>query len=156
MVKEFKEKLVKMGQENEGTSATCKSGIRKPASKSLSASRNAHARKVARTATSKALAGSKDCPIVLNCQYLTNTLSHGHGPPAFRSMVAPTPPNLAAPAPPSFAAPGSLPRPQYYHQFPANHDCPENVGSGHDGLFVTQAPASWVDSMASYGYDNRH
>ena len=146
-----------MEQENEGTSTTCKSAIRKPSSKSFSASRNARARKVAPKPTSNAAGGSNDSPIMLNCQYLTNTLSHGHGPPASRSMVAPTPPNFAAPAPPSFAAPGSLPRPQYYfHQFPANHDCPENVGSEHDGLFVTQAPASWVDSMASYGYDNRH
>ena len=140
-------------------SATRKaSGIRKPASKVRA--RKA-ASKAASKATSKAVSepatGGKDSPIVLNCQYPTNTSSLRHALPAPRFTVAPAPPSFSAPIPPNFAAPGSLPRPHYYfHQFLANHDYLENTGSEQDSLFVTQAPAPWADVMASHGYGNQH
>ena len=146
----WKAEVATKGEESKeaivAASATRQAGIRKSASKP-------RARKAASKAVTKAVpkpaTGDKNSPIVLNCQYPTNTSSLGHALPAPRFTVAPMPPN--------FAAPGSLPRPHYYfHQFLANHDRLENTGSEQDNLFVTQAPAPWVDFRASQGYGNQN
>ncbi len=128
-------------ESGQGIVAARQAAIRKSASKTA-------APKAVSNDVSEPTTGDKDSPIVLNCQYPTNTSSLGHALPAPRFTVAPMPQN--------FAAPGSLPQSQHYFpQFLANHNRSENTGLGQDGLFVTQAPAPWADSWPPMATNQR-
>ncbi|KAK4041682.1 hypothetical protein C8A01DRAFT_45220 [Parachaetomium inaequale] len=95
--------------------------------------------------------GDATSPILINCQYPTIPSYHEHAPaPRFTAPSAHT--NFASPA---FPPPPSH---HYLHQSLANHDRLANTGAEDDSLFVTQAPASWVDAAAlhrGYGYHHR-